>query len=463
MNSRAPKDSNTGAVALEPIPQVDNRGEILAWGLYAWAFHGFVTTVVTVLIGPYITQLAQAAVGENGPVFGLRVLRFVTAKAFFFDCLSLSVFFQVLLLPLLGAIADYTSLKRRLLLVFAALGAGATVLLFFVGGGLDFRWGGALFAFANLSFGASSVLYNAFLPEIASEGQRDSVSSRGYALGYLGGGLLLALNLAFMHRAPSLGFEPVLALRICLLSAGVWWALFTLPLYLRLRSRTPTRSLPPDRGLIRLGLQQLAEMVRVLRGRTHTKRYLLAYLIYNDGIQTVNAVAAVFLTQELFVAQARPVDTPFVLGVMLMVQFVGFLGALLFERLAVLMLTKNALVLSLVVWSGVLVFGSHSLHTRRDAVWMSVAIALVLGGSQALSRSLYSSMIPPGREASFFAIYEISSSGTSWIGPMLFGLVAAVTNSYRHALISLIVLFIVGTLLLVFTDVRKAFAEAGGA
>ena len=145
-----------------------------------------------------------------------------------------------------------------------------------------------------------------------------------------------------------------------------------------------------------------------------------------------------------------------------MVQFVGFLGALAFERLAAWTRGKTALVVSLLVWSGVVIYGYRFLRTPAEAVWMSVTIALVLGGSQALSRSLFSRMIPPGREASFFALYEISSSGTSWIGPLIFAFVVAATNSYRQALLSVIVLFVVGTLLLVFTDVERAFAEAHG-
>ena len=440
-------------------PKTNDRREVFAWVLYAWAFHGFVTTVATVLLGPYLTSLAQAAVGENGPVFGPGLLPAVTAKAFFFYCLSLSVFLQVLLLPFLGAIADYTSLKKRLLALFSCVGAAATCLLFFVGGGLDFRWGGALFVLANLAFGASIVLYNAFLPEITTEEQRDRVSSRGYALGYLGGGLLLAGNLAFMRYAPVLGLPVGLALRLSLLSAGLWWGGFSLPIILRLRSRRPVRATPPGRGLLALGLAELATTLRLLRGRPHTRRYLIAYLVFNDGIQTVIGVAAVFLAQELFVSRGRPVDQSFLLGVMLMVQFVGFLGALGFERLAAWTRGKTALVASLVVWSGVVIYGYRFLRTPADAVWMSAIIALVLGGSQALSRSLFSRMIPPGREASFFAIYEISSSGTSWIGPLIFALVVATTNSYRQALLSLIVLFVTGTLLLIFTDVDRAFAE----
>jgi MFS transporter, UMF1 family len=440
-------------------PANDPR-EVFAWMLYAWAFHGFVTTVATVLLGPYLTSLAQAAVGDNGPVFESSLLRVVTAKAFFFYCLSLSVFLQVLLLPFLGAIADYTSLKKPLLALFSTAGALATSCLFFVGAGLDFRAGGLLFIVANLSFGASAVLYNAFLPEITTEDQRVRVSSRGYALGYLGGGLLLGANLLFMNYAPALGLSVGLALRVSLLSAGLWWAAFSLPVLRYLRSRKATRTRPPGRGLVAVGIGELATTFRELRGRSQTRRYLIAYLLFNDGIQTAIAVTSVFLAQELFVAQGRPADESFLLGLMLMLQFVGFLGALLFERLAARTGAKAALVASLTVWSGGVIYGYAFLRTPAQAVGMTAIIALVLGGSQALSRSLFSCMIPAGREASFFAIYEISSSGTSWIGPLIFALVVAATSSYRQALLSLIVLLAAGTLLLVLTDVERAYDEA---
>ncbi|MFI5184971.1 MAG: MFS transporter [Vicinamibacteria bacterium] len=443
-------------------PEIDPRRETFGWMLYAWATHGFETTVVSVLFSPYLTELAQAAVGENGPVFGPHLLPTVTAKGFAAFCVSASVLLQLLLLPLLGAIADYTSAKKQLLTFFSAVGAGATCLLLFVGAGLDFRWGGALFALANLSLGAATVLCNAFLPEIASPGQRDRVSSRGFASGYLGGGLLLAANLVFMSWAPRHGLTSGLAARVSLLSAGIWWAVFSWPALRRLRTRKPPRPKPPGQSLVSLGLSELAAAFRQLRGRPGTRRFLIAYLLYNDGIQTVIAVASVFLAQELFVAHGQPTDWAFLTGNFLMVQLVGFVGALAFERLAARTRTKDALVLSLVVWSGVILYGYGFLSTTADAVGMSAIIALVLGGSQALSRSLFSRMIPSGQEASFFAIYEVSSSGTSWIGPAIFGVVVGVTNSYRDALLSLVVLFVTGTLLLVATDVEGAFTEAQG-
>ncbi|HUL76198.1 MAG TPA: MFS transporter [Vicinamibacteria bacterium] len=438
----------------------DDRRELLGWALYQWAFHGFVTTVATVLLGPYLTALAQKAVGPNGAVFGPGRLGAVTAKAFFPYCLSASVLLQLALLPFLGAIADRTRLKKPLLVAFSSVGATATCLLFLVGGGLGFVAGGLLFVVANLSFGASVVLYNAFLPEIASDAQRDRVSSLAFALGYLSGGILLAANLVFLGIAPRLGVDEGLVVRLCFLSAGLWWGGFSVPAFRRLRPRPPEASAPPGPGLLRDGLATFLAALRELGRRRHTRRYLVAYLLYNDGIQTVIGLASVFLAQELFVARRLPEDRGFLLGLMLMVQFVGFGGALLFGRLAARFGSKPALLASLAVWTAVVVYGWRFLRTPADAIGMSVAIALVLGGSQALSRSLFSRMIPPDRGATFFALYEVAENGTSWIGPTLFGAVVAATSSYRDALLSLVLLLVSGTILLAATDLDAAFGEA---
>jgi UMF1 family MFS transporter len=441
---------------------VEDRREVFGWMVYDWANSTFPTVVVSTLLGPYLTGLAQSAVGENGRVLGVGAFVAVTAKSFFPFCVALSVLLQVFLLPLLGAIADYSQLKKRLMVVFCYAGVTATCLLFFVTGSL-YPLGGLLFVVANLSFGAAGVLYNAFLGEIVPEARRDAVSSRGFALGYLGGGLLLAASFLLMCVAPRLGISVGLAVRLSLLAAGLWWGGFALVTFACLRSRAAQRQLPPGATYLSVGWSELANAVRELRRLPSTLRYLVAYLFYNDGIQTVVSMASVLLAQELFVARGLPVDQAFLLELFLMVQFVALAGALLFERLATLVGTKRAILTALAGWCGAVIFAYASLRTTGQAWLLAAVIATVLGGSQALSRSLFSRMIPAGREASFFGLYEISDRGTSWMGPLLFGIVVAVTNSYRQAMLSLILLFVAGTLLLVLTDTDRAEREAGGA
>jgi UMF1 family MFS transporter len=318
---------------------------------------------------------------------------------------------------------------------------------------------------ANLSFGASIVLYNAFLPDICTEDRTDKISSQGFALGYLGGGLLLAANLALVVFAPKIGISTGLAVRLSLLSAGIWWGGFALITFARLRKRPAARELPPGKRHLTVCFSELGATVRELRRLPNTLRYLIGYLFFNDGIQTVLGLASVFLAQELFVAQGKTNDEAqsFLLGIVLMVQFVAFVGALLFARIAAVIGTKRAILISLVLWSGVVIYAYGFLQNTTQAWIMSAVIALVLGGSQALSRALFARMIPAGREASFFGFYEVSERGTSWMGPLIFGAVVGATGSYREAILSLIVLFIVGTVILVLTDTDKAIRDAGRA
>jgi MFS transporter, UMF1 family len=443
----------------QPHPSATNdRREIFGWMMYDWANSAFQTTVVTVLAGPYLTALAQAAVSENGTVLSLGPFGVVTAKSLFPFCVAASVMLQVFLLPLLGSVADFTNVKKPLMAGFCAAGVTATMLMYFISGP-TYLMGGALFIVANFSFGGTIVLYNAYLNEITTPDRRDLVSSRGYALGYLGGGLLLALNLLFITYRERFGADQGLAVRISLLSAGVWWGGFALFAFSRLKRRPPL--LPrPDGSLLLAGFTALAGTARELRRLPHTRRYLLGYMAYNDGIQTVISVASVVLAQELFVSQGRPVDDAFLIGLVLMIQIVAFGGALLFERLAGLMGTKRAIVVSLVIWIGIIFYAYAWLRNETQAWAMGGVLGLVLGGSQALSRSLYSTMIPRGREAAFFSLYEISERGTSWIGPLIFGIVVGATGSYRQAILSLIALLAIGIVVLLRTDTVAAVTHA---
>lgn len=433
----------------------NNPRELFGWKMYDWANSAFYTTVVGALFSPYITRLAQTAVGENGVVLDLGPLGAVTAKSLPTLCVSISVGAQVFLLPILGALGDYSDLKKRLMAVFCYIAVVANCLMFFIKEDL-YLFGGVLFIVANVCFGAALVFYNAFLPEIATEDQVDKVSSRGFAYGYLGGAILLVLNLLLVLRAEELGMSTGLAVRLSLLSAGIWWGGFALITFALLKSRPKKKSLPAGKGYISAGISELVATFKELRRLPLTARYLLGYLIYNDGIQTVIFASSAFLEQELF-PQGNPV---FLLEIFLMVQFVAVAGALLFERLAYLIKTKNAIIVSLVIWSGIVIYAYGFLNSVPEAWVMAAVIAIVLGGSQALSRSLFSRLIPEGKEASFFGLYEVSERGTSWMGPLLFSIVIARTGSYRLALLSLIFFFVVGLIVLWTTDTDRGIKEA---
>jgi MFS transporter, UMF1 family len=447
--------TTTPAEVVTSTSDKNNPRELFGWKMYDWANSAFYTTVVGALFSPYLTRLAQTAVGENGVVLNLGPLGSVTAKSLPTLCVSISVGAQVFLLPILGALGDYSDLKKRLLALFCYLGVTANCLMFFVKDNL-YLPGGILFIIANVCFGASIVFYNAFLPDITTEDQSDKVSSRGYAYGYLGGAILLVVNLLLVLRAEQLGMSTGLAVRLSLLSAGVWWGGFALITFALLKSRPKKHSLPPGKGYISAGFSELVATFKELRRLPLTARYLLGYLIYNDGIQTVIFASSAFLEQELF-PQGNPV---FLLEIFLMVQFVAVAGALLFERLAYLIKTKNAIIVSLVIWSGIVIYAYAFLNSVPEAWVMAAVIAIVLGGSQALSRSLFSRMIPAGKEASFFGLYEVSERGTSWMGPLLFSVVIARTGSYRTALLSLVFFFVVGLIVLWTTDTDRGVKEA---
>jgi UMF1 family MFS transporter len=438
------------------VADKNDKREIFGWKMYDWANSAFYTTVVGALFSPYITRLAQDAVGENGVVLDLGPLGGVTAKSLPTLCVSISVGAQVFLLPLLGALGDYSDLKKRMMALFCYIAVVANCLLFFIKDDL-YLAGGVLFIVANVCFGAALVFYNAFLPEITTEDQADKVSSRGFAYGYLGGAILLVFNLLLVMRAEQFGISAGMAVRLSFLSAGLWWGGFAIITFVLLKSRPTKKSLPPGKSYLSAGFSEIVATFKELKRLPLTLRYLIGFLIYNDGIQTVIFAASAFLEQELF-----PGGNPaFLLQIFVMVQFVAVPGALLFERLAYLIKTKNAIIVSLVIWAGIVIYANRFLDSVPEAWVMAAMIAIVLGGSQALSRSLFSRMIPKGKEAAFFGLYEVSERGTSWMGPLLFSIVIARTGSYRQALLSLIFFFVVGLVVLWITDTDRGIREAG--
>ena len=438
----------------------NDRREIFGWAMYDWANSAFSTTVGTVFLGPYIASLAAESAKANpdglARFFGIPV----APDSFLPYCISFSVGLQVLFLPILGAIADYSHLRKRLMQIFAAIGAVATIAMFFITG--ELWWlGGVLFILANLTFGAAIVFYNAYLPDIASEDQRDRVSSFGWAMGYLGGGLLLALNLAFFTFSEDLGVPGDLAVRINLASAGIWWLGFSFITWARLRPRHAARPLPANETYFSVGFKQLGNTFRELKNFPETIKYLLAYFLYNDGIQTVIAVSSTFAAAPI-VRGGIELSQNTLIAIILMIQFVAFFGALFWGRLAGWIGAKQSIIVSLVIWLGVVLYAFLGLRGENrvaEFFVLGIFIALVLGGSQAISRSLFAQMIPEGREAEFYSFYEVSERGTSWTGPLIFGLANQIAHSLRWGILALIVYFFAGLLILPFVNVQKAMDD----
>ncbi|CAN5169712.1 MFS transporter [soil metagenome] len=438
----------------------NDRREIFGWLMYDWANSAFYTTVISVLLGPYLTSLAQAQVGENGVIFNFGFLGSVTAKNLFFVSVMLSVIAQVFFLPVLGSIADYSNLKKRMMAVFCYLGVTASCLLFFVTENA-YLFGSFLLIIANLSFGASIVFYNAYLIDLTTEEKRDKISSYGFAVGYLGGVIMLVLNILLIQYADNFGLSKGMAVRVSLLAASLWWGIFALVFFYLVKSRDAVKEIPDDKNLVTIGFSEVIGTFKRLYKLKKTFWFLIAYLLYNDGIQTVITASSVFLAQDLFVARGLETDETFLLGIFLVAQISALVGSLVFERIARVIGAKNTIIVSLVIWCGIVIYAYGFLESTFQAWIMSVFIGLVLGSTQALSRSLFSRMIPEGSESSFFGIYEISEKGTSWLGQLVFAIVVGISGSYRQAILALIFFFVVGSIILLFTNTEQGIHEAG--
>lgn len=443
-------------------PPGGRRREQRAWYFYDWANSAYVTSVATVLFSPYLTTVAERAAcgrvstvdnpcNQNLGVLGISV----SAGSVAFYAITFATLLSALFLPLVGAVADRSGSKRRLMAGFAWLGSIAAGCMFFVAG-TNWQLGVVLLLVAHVSLGASLVAYDAILVEIAAPDERDRVSSRGWALGYLGGAILLAVNLGLVTLHDMVGISTEMAVRVSLLSAAAWWAGFTWIPYLGIKDRAPATSSHDGEGLVQRSFGQLAATLREARHYPQTLLFLLAYLFYNDGIQTVIYAASVYGEKQL------GFGTDFLIVAILIVQFVAFGGALLFGRVAESLGTRSTIMAGLAIWMLVVIAG-YFIPAKQAVpfIVLAVAIGLVMGGTQALSRSFFSQLIPRGRAAEYFSLYQACERGTSWLGTLVFGLVHQLTDSYRPAIVALVVFFAVGLALLARLDPERAITEAG--
>ncbi|MGI9055741.1 MAG: MFS transporter, partial [Pyrinomonadaceae bacterium] len=323
--------------------------------------------------------------------------------------------------------------------------------------------GGVLRIVSNMFFAATGVFYSVFRRDITTEDKRDRVSSYGYGAGYVGGVIMLLMNLLLINNAESLGISKLFAVRISLLSASLWWGIFAVISFYLIKNRGAVKEVEAGKKIVTVGFTELWSTIKELKRLKYTAIFLVAYLFYNDGIQTVILQSSVFLSNELFTQEERNanLDQTFLIGIFLVAQISAVIGAITFERIARVIGAKKTIILSLIIWCVIVIFAYAFLETKFQAWFMGAAIGLVLGSTQALSRSLYSQMIPKNREASFFGLYEISEKGTSWMGQLLFTIVVGTTGSFRQAILALIVFFVAGSIILLFTDTNRAIHEAG--
>lgn len=434
----------------------EDRRQIAAWSRYNWGDHGWAAPVAAVLIGPWMLALATNAVGTHGRLVTLGPLS-LSAAAYPSAMLTLAALIQLVVLPAVGAAADARMAKRRWLVVACALGSvvcGALALT----GGNEWLLAGLLFLLGSLCEGVSDLVWNGMLPELASPPDRNRVSGRATAVGYAGAAVLLALDLVFVDAHSAFGLSKSGAVRLCFLGAGLWWAGFGLTALRRLRPKPRTA---PAAKRNNSWAQLRTELVR-LRTMPDVARFVLAYLCFADAVSAVISLSSTFLTHVLFGDNASRA-APFLFVLILLVQIVAVVGSVTFVRLASRTSTKAAVLTCLVVWCAVVVFAYAVLNNTAEALVLGLFVGVGLGGTTALTRSLFAQMIPAGSEATFFSLFEVCSQGTSWVAPLLFTVVVSLTGSFRQAILSLIILFVLGFVLLLRVDTHEAARQAAEA
>jgi UMF1 family MFS transporter len=430
-----------------------DRPELRAWAMYDWASSAMQTTVMVAVFPIYFVKVAGAGLAESGATQRLATLN------------TIALVLIALASPVLGAVSDYGGNKKRFIAAFMAVGAAAVAGLFFVHTG-DLTLASWLFVLALIGVAGSFVFYEALLPHLARGGEIDRVSTAGYALGYVGGGLLLALNLAWIQKpawfglpaGPGLGESAAtLPARLAFLSVAVWWLVFSIPLFRRVPE--PPARLEPDeeRGQspIRMAFVRLAETFRELRGYRQAFLMLLAFLIYNDGIQTIIKMATAYGTE-------LGIDQSALIGAILLVQFVGIPCSFLFGMLAGRIGAKRALFLGLLAYTVISVLGYH-MKTAAHFYVLAGLVGMVQGGTQALSRSLFASMIPHHKSGEFFGFFSVFEKFAGIFGPLIFAGTIAATGSSRNAILSVIGFFAVGAVILAFVDLDAGRRQASTA
>jgi UMF1 family MFS transporter len=414
-----------------------HRPELRAWALYDWANSAFWTTIIAAVFPIYFTRVAAADLPP-----AVATARFAAATTFAMVSIAL-------LSPILGAMADYAGLKMRMLAGFTGLGVLATATMFFIGRG-DWKLAIALFVLGNVAVTGALVFYESLLPHIAREEERDMVASAGFALGYLGGGLLLAVNLLWIQKPGLFGIaDEATASRLSFLSVALWWLGFSIPLFRRVRE--PARRLEEDEtgreSALRVALTRLSETFQELRTYRQAFLMLAAFLIYNDGILTIIRMATSY---------GAEVGLPHgvLIGALLLTQVVGIPFAFLFGWLAARITAKRAILLALAVYVVISIVG-YRMKTASDFYLLAILVGTVQGGSQALSRSLFSTIIPAHKSAEFFAFFGVFDKFAGIFGPALFALTITATGSSRNAVLSVIGFFVVGALLLSLVDVEE--------
>jgi MFS transporter, UMF1 family len=422
--------------------QTEHKKAINAWTMYDWGNSAFATTIMAAVLPVYYASVAADTLAPN------------VATAYWGFTSSIAAFIAAILSPILGAVADYKGSKKKFLAAFMIIGVTATALLYFIQSG-DWLLASIFFVFGNVGFAGSLVYYDALLPHVATAEEMDSVSSKGYAMGYIGGGILLAVNLGMIMALPELipGLDAGLMTRLSFVTVAVWWFVFTLPILLRVKE--PVRRIDASEvgfSPLKASFTRLYNTFKSIRKYRELSLGLLAFWVYSNGIGTIIVMATIY-GSELGFSQTT------LIGTLLMVQFLAAPFAFLFGWLSKKIGTKKAIYLSLGIYTVIAIAG-YFLYQEWQFWALGAAVATVQGGSQSLSRSLMGKMMPKSKSAEFYGFFSVFEKFSSILGPALFGLISTIMGESRLSIVSLVIFFGLGSFILTKVDVEKGAAVA---
>lgn len=415
-----------------------NNKAVRAWIWYDWANSAFAVTMIAAVLPIFFSDVAAKNLSKT------------TATAYWGYTESISLVFLVLLSPILGRLADRAGRKKQFLRFFTYLGIASSLMMATVGEG-EWIWAVILVIVGTLSFACSTIFYDAFLPEVAEEKNRDMVSSQGYALGYIGGGVLLALQLVLIQKPQWFGITAISATQIAFASVGVWWFLFSLPFF-RYVQENQKKSTESFSEMSKQSIHQVIQTIRQLPKYPELLRFLVAFWFFNDGINTIIKMSTIY-------GREIGIETSDLILALLITQFVGLPFTLLFGKLASWFGSKRTLITTIIIYLFIVILG-YGMSTAFHFYVLAILVGIVQGGSQALSRSIYSQLIPANRSAEFFGFYGLSGKFSAIFGPFVFGLTGQLTGSSRFGILSLAIFFIIGILLLWKLNLAKGKQEA---
>lgn len=429
-----------------------HKRAIWSWCMYDWANSAFITTIGSAVLPTYFGAVVAAGLSQIQQSRATQVWGLST---------SIAAAIGAVLAITLGTIADYSASKKKFLRFFAMMGVLASLLMVTIGRG-GWVWAVVLYLFGRVGFSGANVFYDSLLPHVAREDEMDRVSSQGYALGYLGGGILLAINIAMIMLAPkgSLWGTPwkEWMSRFSFFSVGIWWVIFSIPLFRNVPEPPGAAGSGPRINPVKAGLQRLRHTFRDIGKYKQVLVFLVAFWLYNDWISTIIDMATIY-GHEVFTAQGIQDPTIHLIAALLITQFVGFPFAYLFGWIAGKLGTKRSIILGL-GWYALICVGGFFMNRIWHFYALAVAVGFVQGGSQALSRSLYGAMTPRAKSAEFFSFFDIMGKFSAILGPALFALVGRLFGQSRYSIISLIFFFVVGIILLTRVDEREGIRVA---